>query len=116
VALRIAYDSSVLQPSATPYSQPPRASSLENYSGYFDVPGLITFLMISLNNPPGKIQIGDGPILELYFDVKLTAPSGTTSLIFADDPGTPVQDNQLSDTTGTKLILPQLVNGTFTVQ
>lgn len=116
VALRIAYDAAMLEPSDTPFLQPARAAGMDKYEGNFDSPGLITFLMISLNSPPGKIEAGDGPILHLIFDVKSSAAPGTTQIFFADNPNTTIQDNQLSDTTGNVVIFPQLQNGTFTVQ
>ena len=116
VALSIVYDSTVLKPSDTPYLKPARASQMDNYQGNFSTPGVVKFVMLSFSNPPGRIDVGDGPILQLLFDVKPTAPASASQIRFVNDSNPPPEDNQLSDTTGTHLIIPQLENGTFTVQ
>ena len=116
VALSIVYDSTVLKPSDTPYLKPARASQMDNYQGNFSTPGVVKFVMLSFSNPPGRIDVGDGPILQLLFDVKPTTPASASQIRFVNDSNPPPEDNQLSDTTGTRLIIPQLENGTFTVQ
>jgi len=116
LVLRITYDSTVLTPSDTRFLAAIRSSGLEQNFNSFGTPGLITFLMYSSSDPLGKIDIGDGPILHLLFDVKPSAQSGTSTISFNDNPNTPLQDNQLSDTLGMKVIFPQLQNSSFTVQ
>lgn len=109
--LRIVYDSLRLTPSDTRYLKPARAIQMDFYAGNFDNPGVITFAM-SWFSQKGSIAIGDGPILQLLFDVKSTAAAGASSLRF-ENQGNNI--NALSDTLGT-LIFPQLQNSTFTVQ
>ena len=112
--LRITYNVNVLQPSDTPYLKPTRADQMDFYAGNFNTPGVVTFAT-SWFTQKGVIAIGDGAILQLIFDVKPGASVGTSSLRFESDATLPTEDNALSDTTGTKLIVPQVQNGTFTV-
>lgn|SRR5574341_633118 len=112
--LRITYNSNVLQPSDTPYLKPARAEQMDFYAGNFNTPGVVTFAM-SWFTQKGVIAIGDGAILQLIFDVKPGAPTGNSSLSFQNDATPPTEDNALSDTTGTRLIIPQVQNSTFTV-
>ena len=119
VALLMAFDSTVLTPSDTWFLKPARASTMSVYNGSFPDAGSIRFAMLPFPNPPnplGRIEIGDGPILQLLFDVKPSAASGTTQIRFIDDPATPNPDNQLSDTSGYQVIFPQLQNSSFFVQ
>ncbi len=109
--LRIVYDSNRLQPSDTPYLKPSRASQMDFYNGNFSSAGVIIFAM-SWFSQKGIIDVGDGPILQLIFDVKSTAPPGASALSF-ENQGNYI--NALSDTLAT-LIFPQLQNSTFTVQ
>ncbi len=111
--LRIVYDSTRLMLSDTPYLKPGRADQMDNYIlGSNPDPGEITFAMFPNIGQIGVIAAGDGPILQLLFDVKPTATSGNSQLKFESE-GYSI--NALSDTLGT-LIIPQLENGTFTVQ
>jgi hypothetical protein len=109
--MRIVYDAGRLQPSDTPFLKPSRASQMDFYAGTFSNPGVITFAMAWFSQK-GIIDVGDGPVLQLLFDVKSTAVSGASALSFQNEGS---QINALSDTLGT-LIFPQLQNATFTVQ
>lgn len=111
--LRIVYDSTRLKLSDTPYLKPSRADQMGNYIlGSNPDPGEITFAMFPNIGQTGMIAAGDGPILQLLFDVKPTATSGNSQLGFESE-GYSI--NALSDTLGV-LIIPQLENGSFTVQ
>lgn len=113
VQLRMVYDSTVLQMSDSAYFKPPRAAQMCLFTVNYSTPGVIIGVITYFPCPPAKIDIGDGPVLQLIFDVKSTAPAGSYPLKFENNPP---QINSLSDTTGYKSIFPQLINSTFTVK
>ncbi|MCI0531001.1 MAG: cohesin domain-containing protein [candidate division Zixibacteria bacterium] len=110
--IRLTYDSTLLSMSSPPFSKPPRASQMDFFNGNFSTPGVVTFAMTWFS-AKGVIPDGEGPILQLRFNVKAGALSGSQSPLDLADMG--ININAVSDTLG-NLIIPVLTDGLFTVQ
>lgn len=75
-------------------------------------PGIVRIMAVSWFGD--FIPMGSGPVLQLNFIVKPTAPPGTiTSLQFQDV--TPPQDNYWTDQFGERILVPQMLPGNFSI-
>lgn len=75
-------------------------------------PGVVRILAVSWES--NFIPMGSGPVLQLNFVVKQTAPPGTiTEIRFEDE--NPPQDNNWADPEGGPILVPQLLPGNFSI-
>jgi len=114
---RIVYDEELLEPviiGDTLMSMEclDRGCQLEAYSGSFDVPGVIRILAVSWHG--NYIPMGRGPVMQVNFEVKQTAPPGTITILEFQDL-IPPQDNNWSQPMGGPILVPQLLPGNFSI-
>ncbi len=74
-------------------------------------PGVVRILAFSVEY---YIPIGSGPVLQLNFIVKPTAPPGTITILQFQDV-VPPQDNHWVDPLGERVLVPQLLPGNFSI-
>lgn len=109
---RITYDTLAFQPVSVDTTS--RSGGFE-WNGYnFDEPGVIRFFATSLHPLDNAIPPGVGPISMVSFYIMNNAPDGTYEIRFENEDSTSY-DNQLSDSLGTTLIIPVLVDGFLVV-
>jgi len=117
--LRVVYDQTYLEANSQQFVNPTpshRAYPFFNpnngaiYAADISVPGEVTFVAVRLFTPV-QIDPGAGSIVDLLFNVKRTAPEGSTLIRLVDSPDS-ININALSDLSG-NLILPVLVDDTF---
>lgn len=109
---RITYDTLVFEPLSVDTMA--RSGGFE-WNGYnFDEPGVMRFFATSFHPLDNAIPPGEGPISSISMSIKYGAPSGMYEIKFENEDSTSY-DNQLSDSLGTTLIIPVLVDGFVTV-
>lgn len=75
-------------------------------------PGVVRILAVSWEG--NYIPMGSGPVLQLNFIVKPTAPPGTITILqFQDE--IPPRDNNWTDPMGELILVPQLLPGNFSI-
>ena len=108
---RIVYDDVLLE--ALSVECLDRGCQLETYSGNFDTPGVVSILAYDMFDYD-YIPIGSGPVMQINFEVKPTAPPGTITILRFEDV-IPPQNNNWSDTSGEIMLVPQLLAGNFSI-
>ncbi len=107
---RIVYDEELLE--AFSLECLDRGCNLEAYEGNFETPGVIRILAVSWEG--NYIPMGSGPVMQINFEVKQSAPPGTITLLqFQDE--IPPQDNNWADPMGGPILVPQLLPGNFSI-
>ncbi|MGB2696490.1 MAG: FlgD immunoglobulin-like domain containing protein [Candidatus Zixiibacteriota bacterium] len=95
-----------------------RSSGMGIFQGVVREPGLFTFIG-AVDWLPGYeyITAGCGPVVEFEFTVNPNIPQDTvTYIMLENDPEYPFSYNNLSDTLGMQLYIPQLINGNFSLK
>jgi hypothetical protein len=109
---RITYDTLVFEPISVDTMS--RSGGFE-WNGYnIDEPGVIRFFATSFHPLNNAIPPGVGPISSVNMFIKYGAPSGMYEIKFENEDSTSY-DNQLSDSLGTTLVIPVLIDGFVTV-
>jgi hypothetical protein len=105
---RVTYDTLAFLPISVDTTS--RSGGFE-WNGYnIDEPGVIRFFATSLHPLDNAIPPGVGPIASINLFILNSAPSGTYEIKFENEDSTSY-DNQLSDSLGTNLIIPVLIDG-----
>jgi hypothetical protein len=105
---RITYDTLAFQPISVDTTA--RSGGFE-WNGYnFDEPGIIRFFATSFHPVDNAIPPGVGNISMVNLFIRNNAPDGTYEIRFENEDSTSY-DNQLSDSLGTALIIPVLIDG-----
>jgi len=105
---RITYDTLAFEPISVDTTS--RSGGFEWNGFNIDEPGIIRFFATSLHPIQNAIPPGAGPVSMVNIFIRNTAPSGTYEIKFENEDSTSY-DNQLSDSLGTTLIIPILVDG-----
>jgi hypothetical protein len=109
---RITYDTLAFEPLSVDTMA--RSGGFE-WNGYnIDEPGVIRFFATSFHPLNNAIPPGVGPISSVNMFIKYGAPSGMYEIKFENEDSTSY-DNQLSDSLGTTLVIPVLIDGFVTV-
>jgi hypothetical protein len=111
---RILYDNTILSPITFACFE--RGCVLNATAGDFSESGVIVFGAYTFD-PGVFIPRGFGPVAKMTFRVLESAPLGDISTItFEDDPTPPYEGiNSMTDSIGSELVHPVLVNGNFSV-
>lgn len=105
---RITYDTLAFQPVSVDTTS--RSGGFE-WNGYnADEPGVIRFFATSLHPVANAIPPGVGPISMVSFYIRDDAPGAIYEIKFENEDSTSY-DNQLSDSLGTTLVIPVLIDG-----
>ena len=107
---RIVYDDALLQ--ALSIECLDRGCNLEAYEGNFETPGVVRILAVSWES--NFIPMGSGPVMQVNFEVRQSAPPGTITILRFEDE-IPPQDNNWSQPFGGPLLVPQLLPGNFSI-
>ncbi|UCE67269.1 MAG: T9SS type A sorting domain-containing protein [Candidatus Zixiibacteriota bacterium] len=105
---RIVYDTLAFEPISVDTTS--RSSGFEWNGFNIDEPGIIRFFATSFHPIQNAIPPGVGPISMVNIFIRNTAPEGTYDIRFEDE-DTTSNDNQLSDSLGSTLIIPVLMDG-----
>lgn len=108
---RIVYDDELLEAFSVECLD--RGCQLESYEGNFETPGVVSILAYDPIDYD-YIPIGSGPVMQINFEVKPTAPPGTITILRFEDV-IPPQNNNWSDTSGLIMLIPQLLPGNFSI-
>ncbi len=105
---RVTYDTLAFEPISVDTTS--RSSGFEWNGFNIDEPGVIRFFATSFHPLQNAIPPGVGPISMINIFIRNTAPEGTYDIRFEDEDSTS-HDNQLSDSLGSALIIPVLMDG-----
>lgn len=105
---RITYDTLAFEPISVDTTS--RSNGFEWNGFNIDESGVIRFFATSMHPVQNAIPPGVGPISLVTVFIRSSAPEGTYNIRFEDE-DTTSYDNQLSDSLGTTLIIPVLIDG-----
>ncbi|UCC78866.1 MAG: T9SS type A sorting domain-containing protein [Candidatus Zixiibacteriota bacterium] len=105
---RITYDTLAFEPISVDTTS--RSSGFEWNGFNMDEPGVIRFFATSMHPVQNAIPPGVGPVSLVTIFIRNAAPQGTYDIRFENE-DTTSYDNQLSDSLGTTLIIPVLIDG-----
>ncbi len=105
---RITYDTLAFEPISVDTTS--RSSGFEWNGFNLDEPGVIRFFATSMHPVQNAIPPGVGPVSLINTFIRSNTPQGTYNIRFENE-DTTSYDNQLSDSLGTTLIIPILING-----
>jgi hypothetical protein len=109
---RVTYDTLAFEPISV--DTVTRSSGFEWNGFNFDDPGVIRFFATSLHPLQNAIPPGSGSISMIKIYIKDNAPEGIYEIRYENEDSTSI-DNQLSDSLGSTLIIPVLVDGQLEV-